>query len=368
MHVLVTADTVGGVWTYTRELVTGLTRHGIQVTLLSFGEIPTPRQSVWLDGLCGLDYRPTAFRLEWMQESQADVERSTAFLEAVIREVRPDLLHLNQYCYGAVGADVPRVVVAHSDVVSWWIAVHGEEPPPSRWLRWYRQVVSRGLRAASTVVAPSRWMLNMLGEIYGRPEHGMVIYNGRSPRLFNPHMTKTESVLAVGRLWDCAKQVSLLARYPQALPVWIAGSEVHPEEAMRGELGLSGGTNVELKGLLPEKQLRMLYTRAAIYAATSRYEPFGLAPLEAAMSRCAVVANDLPSFHELWEDTAIYFRRNDGADLAEKIRQLAADPAWRRDYALRAYRRALQRFTGERMVNDYLQLYCTLVGTEALAA
>ena len=368
MRVLVTADTVGGVWTYARELVAGLTRHGVQVTLISFGEIPTPRQSAWMEGLHGLDYRPTAFRLEWMQEAQRDVEQSVRFLEAVVQEVRPDLLHLNQYCYGSVEPDVPRIVVAHSDVVSWWIGVHGEEPAPSPWLRWYQQVVSRGLRSATAVVAPSRWMLNMLTEIYGRPLESMVIYNGRSPRLFNPHMTKTEAVLGVGRLWDCAKQVSLLTRYPQAVPVWIAGSEVHPDEALRGDSGLVAVTNVELKGLLPEKQLRMLYTRAAIYAATSRYEPFGLAPLEAAMSRCALVANDIPSFHELWGDTALYFRRNDGADLAEKIRQLAADPALRRTYALRAYRRALQRFTAERMVNEYLQLYCSLVGAEALAA
>jgi len=368
MRVLVTADTVGGVWTYTRELVTGLTRHGVQVTLVSLGEIPTPRQSAWMEGLQGLDYRPTAFRLEWMQEAQRDVEQSARFLEAVIREVRPDLLHFNQYCFGSVGADLPRIVVAHSDVVSWWMSVHGEEPPPSSWLAWYRQVVSRGLRSATTVVAPSRWMLCMLTEIYGRPADPIMIYNGRSPRLFNPHMTKTEAVLGVGRLWDCAKQVSLLTRYPQATPVWIAGSETHPDEDLRGDCGLAAASNVELKGLLPEKQLRLLFARAAIYAATSRYEPFGLAPLEAAMSRCALVVNDIPSFHELWGDTAMYFRRNDGADLAKKIRQLAADPALRRTYALRAYRRALQRFTAERMVNEYLQLYCSLVGVEALAA
>ena len=31
MHALVTADTVGGVWTYTRELVTGLVQRGVRV-------------------------------------------------------------------------------------------------------------------------------------------------------------------------------------------------------------------------------------------------------------------------------------------------------------------------------------------------
>lgn len=86
------------------------------------------------------------------------------------------------------------------------------------------------------------------------------------------------------------------------------------------------------------------------------------------MSRCALLANDIPTFHELWGDSAIYFRRNDGADLAEKIRQLAADPSSRRAWGLLAYRRALHRFTAERMVDQYLQLYYSLVGREALAA
>ena len=42
MHVLVTADSLSGSWTYARELVTGLVTRGIRVTLVSFGEIPLP--------------------------------------------------------------------------------------------------------------------------------------------------------------------------------------------------------------------------------------------------------------------------------------------------------------------------------------
>ena len=61
MHVLVTADTLGGVWTYARELVTGLVSRGVRVTLVSLGEIPLPEQTSWMDNLHGLEYRPTAF-------------------------------------------------------------------------------------------------------------------------------------------------------------------------------------------------------------------------------------------------------------------------------------------------------------------
>ena len=128
MHALVTADTIGGVWMYVRELVTGLVRRGVQVTLVSFGEIPTPQQTEWMDGLRDLDFRPTGFHLEWMQDADRDLEFSGEYLSSVIREVKPDILHLNQYCYGALEFDIPRIVVAHSDVVSWWHAVHKGDP------------------------------------------------------------------------------------------------------------------------------------------------------------------------------------------------------------------------------------------------
>ena len=81
LHVLVTTDTLSGVWTYTRELVTGLVSRGIRVTLVSLGEIPLPDQTSWMDHLHGLDYHPTAFRLDWMQEGEIDYEDSSAFLK-----------------------------------------------------------------------------------------------------------------------------------------------------------------------------------------------------------------------------------------------------------------------------------------------
>src|SRR6201993_2664683 len=154
MHVLVTADTVSGVWTYTRELVSGLVSRGLRVTLISFGEVPLPEQTAWMDGLHGLDYRPTAFRLEWMQEGEQDYDDSAAYLKSLVEEIQPDVLHLNQFCYGDLPVDIPRLVVAHGDLITWWVAVHGREPKAARWLNRYRDVVGRGLSAAHMVVAP----------------------------------------------------------------------------------------------------------------------------------------------------------------------------------------------------------------------
>lgn len=367
MHALVTADTIGGVWTYVRELVTGLIARGVRVTLVSFGEIPSPQQMAWMGSLEGLDYRPTGFRLEWMQDAEEDIDLSSEYLEAIVREVRPDILHLNQFCYGSLGVDVPRIVVAHSDVLSWWVAVHGEEPRDNRWFAWYRETVRRGLASASAVVAPSQWMLNAISAYEAQPAIRKVIHNGRDPNLFNPHITKQRYAVSVGRLWDGAKQVGLLTHIDPALPVHVAGSQRHPEapSQVRGD---GGSSKVYFKGVQSQAQLRHLYGRACMYIATSCYEPFGLAPLEAALSRCALIMNNIPSFHEIWGDSAVYFDLNDPGSLEKTISDLASNEDVCRDFANRAYAHARANYTTERMTDAYLGLYESVVAAEAAAA
>jgi glycosyltransferase involved in cell wall biosynthesis len=80
------------------------------------------------------------------------------------------------------------------------------------------------------------------------------------------------------------------------------------------------------------------------------------------------VANDIPSFREIWGDAALYFRTNDAASLAENIRRLNSDREMRRAYANLAYTRARERFTTKRMIDDYLQLYRSLVSVGSAAA
>ena len=368
MHVLITTDAIGGVWTYTQELACGLLRRGIKVTLVSFGEIPSPDQTEWMDGFSNLDFRATGFPLEWMQEGRGDVEASQEYLKAVIAEVGPDLLHFNQYCYGAIAPDLPRIVVAHSDVISWWRAVHNADPPTTQWLRWYREQIQTSIAAADAVIAPSRWMLDSLRNIYGEPNNGLVINNGRTPARFNPDLPKESLALSVGRIWDSGKQTTLLCRQDLPLDVVIAGCGDHPDPAVRNTVTVSPIPRVRLLGKQNESQLRQLLGKASIYAATSRYEPFGLAPLEAALSRSALLMNDIPVFRELWGDAALYFEHNCGDSLRAGLAQLQQDSALRNSFANRAYERARRLFCSDRMVSEYLELYRVLAAQHLAAA
>lgn len=377
MHVLVTGDTLSGSWVYSRELVTGLITRGVRVTLVSFGDIPLPAQTTWMDHLHGLDYHPTAFRLEWMQEAEEDRSEASAFLLSLARELRPDVLHLHQFSYGNLPVDIPRIVVAYGDLLTWREAVPEEYPRSMPTLEGrararYRDLVLCGIAGADAVVAPSAWMLNRIFATYTHPTRGEVIYPGRNPIFFNPYVSKDDCVLAVGRLIDASRQLSLLTQHVHPLPVCIVGSEqtiAMPLNPIRADVKVATEeTSVAIRGPQTEAQLRTLYSRAAIYAATARYEPLGMPVLEAAFSRCAIIANDIPNYREMWGDAALYFRTNDAASLAESIRLLNDDRSMRRAYAELAYARARERFTTKRMIDEYLHLYRNLIAVRTAAA
>ena len=73
-----------------------------------------------------------------VQDAAEDLPESSAFLTELVRELRPDVLQLNGFCYGNLVVDVPRIVMAHGDLITWAHAVHGHAPRPERLPAWYR--------------------------------------------------------------------------------------------------------------------------------------------------------------------------------------------------------------------------------------
>ena len=142
-----------------------------------------------------------------------------------------------------------------------------------------------------------------------------------------------------------------------------------PPVPIRADVRVSTGEHeISVKGAQTESQLRSLYSKSTIFAATSQYEPTGLASVEAAFSRCALVANDTEVYREMWGDAALYFERNDAESLSEVLMQLDGDRELARLYGTRAYNRARERFTARRMVDDYLRLYRRLRTSKAAVA
>jgi glycosyltransferase involved in cell wall biosynthesis len=309
-------------------------------------------QRAALAGCEGVELFESSFRLEWMQDPWDDVNAAGEWLMALERDLRPDLLHLNQFSFGFLPFRAPKLVVAHSCVASWWRAVHGEAMPPS-WAT-YRFRVRQGLADAQRVTAPTAAMLDALRREYDWHGDGVVVPNGCVPQAFAP-APKQPRILAAGRFWDAAKNLQALEEAAPGLPwpVCVAGSAAHPDG------GSVAPRHVQFVGELPRAELARAMAQASIYALPARYEPFGLSVLEAALSGCALVLGDIPSLREVWGAAARYVPANDTAALHGALQELVADAGERGRLAQAAQARA-RRYTADAMCERYLACYAEL--------
>jgi glycosyltransferase involved in cell wall biosynthesis len=349
-RLLMTADAVGGVWTYALDLASAWRRLGVEVHLATMGPRPDRAQQE-AAAVAGVRLWGSDYALEWAEEPWPQVAEAGEWLVDLSDTVRPDFVHLNGYVHAALPWPVPTVVVAHSCVLSWFWAVRGKPAPDSR--STYAAAVRKGLEAADAVVAPTAAMARELSRWYGF-DRARVIPNGRDDSWVRS-APKTALVLGAGRVWDEAKNLAALERVACRLgwPVAIAGERREPT------VTAPHGGGVHFLGRLPFQELSSWLLRAGLYVAPARYEPFGLGILEAAQAGCALVLGEIPSLLELWEGAALFVDPGDDEALAAACAELIADPARRQELA-RAARRRAPEFSLLAAARRYLELYQSL--------
>lgn len=365
LTVLMTADAVGGVWHYALGLCAVLT--DIRFVLAVMGPPPSAQQRGAAERLRNVVLEIEPYRLEWMQGMAEDLASSRAWLAMLARLHGADLLHVNGYAHAVNEVDLPVLVVAHSDVLSWWQAVHREKAPPE----WdhYRRAVLAGLDAADRLVAPTAAVLGDLDRHHGfRRARGQVIPNGVDLARFAPR-EKRPVVMSAGRLWDRAKNLGILDDIADGLawPVDIAGDTRHPEGGSSEEIstlrsaGSAGGRGSARRlGPLGYSEMAARLGTAAIFAAPALYEPFGLAIAEAAASGCALALADIPSLREHWDGAAVFAPAEDRAAWRSTLSCLIACDERRRALATAAHRRA-RKFCRQATARRYAALYNELM-------
>jgi glycogen synthase len=355
--ILMTADTLGGVWTYAIELARALEQFGTAVVLATMGAPLNKQQRCEIASIANLCVFESDFRLEWMEDPWEDVERAGGWLLNLERRVRPDIVHINGYAHARLSWRAPIILVAHSCVMSWWAAVKHDNPP-AEWDR-YRAEVTAALDAADIVVAPTQAMESSLRDHYKWFGACEVIYNGRSEISFMAGR-KQPLVLCAGRLWDEGKNLSLLESASRDVRwrVYAAGEYRHPSG------GSASSRNLQRLGPLAPEDLARWMAAAAIFVAPAKYEPFGLAILEAALSGCALILGDIASLRELWNDAALFVSTTDSASLAEAIEELIDRPSRLKELGRKARMRALT-FSRSRMATSYVDAYSQLARLRA---
>jgi glycosyltransferase involved in cell wall biosynthesis len=138
-------------------------------------------------------------------------------------------------------------------------------------------------------------------------------------------------------------------------PVEVAGDAPAPGLVR----GVAPGGALRHLGRLTPARLHGLMAGSEIFAAPARYEPFGLAVLEAALMGCALVLGNVPTLVELWGDAARFVAPDDPDALRGTLMDLIGDPAARRRLQAAARRRA-RAYSRRMMTVGYLEAYAGL--------
>ena len=91
--------------------------------------------------------------------------------------------------------------------------------------------------------------------------------------------------------------------------------------------GIEG--RVRRLGLVPKEDLVALYNQAEAFVFPSRYEGFGIPPLEAMACGCPVISSNATSLAEVVGDAALTFSPDDVGTLARHLRAVAGDQGLR---------------------------------------
>jgi len=241
-------------------------------------------------------------------------------------------------------------------------------------------MLPRFLRAADAVIAVSECTKRDAVRLYGTPSERIhVIPEGVEAR-FKPmtgqqvepvsrkHSLPERFIVCVGTL-EPRKNYPLLfevlaARRQQGLDTWpivIAGKPgwlYEPIFQRVTELGLQD--LVHFTGFFPDNDLPALYSAATLLAMPSRYEGFGLPPLEAMACGAPVVTSNVSSLPEVVGDAALTVDPHEVDALAEAMRRMLSDAALRDAMVQRGLVQA-QQFTWSKAAERLLCVYRELV-------
>lgn len=343
-RLLMTTDAVGGIWRYSVDLAEGLAAWGARTVLAVLGPSASPAQRAEAEAVPGLQLVDTGLPLDWTASAPSELAEASERLAGLAALAGVGSVHLHAPALvGAARWPVPVVAVAHSCLATWWRAVQGGPMPDD--LAWRSTATQAGLLAAQAAVAPTAAHARATEAAYG-PVQMEVVHNGSRARPV-PARPRRPGVLTAGRLWDAGKTTDWLDRAAPGLgvPVLAAGPTRSPEGF---EVRFD---HLRLLGTLAPDALAAERAEATVFASMARYEPFGLAVLEAAQSGMALVLSDTPGFRELWDGAATFVTEEAG--LLPALRQALATPE---PWAARAQERA-RRYTVEAMAAGTLAVH-----------
>ncbi|MBV9162092.1 MAG: glycosyltransferase family 4 protein [Pseudonocardiales bacterium] len=264
-----------------------------------------------------------------------------------------------------------ELVVTVHDTVPWTYP----DGLTRRGVGWHRRMVGRAARRADALVVPTAAVAQDLPRHVPCPARVYVVGEGVTAAVTHLPVQAAgiatrlglppRYVLAVGTLEPRKGIETLLAALaaPHApdLPVVLVGQpgwgRLEPA-ALARRSGLDPA-RVHLLGRITDQELAVVLHGAAVLAAPSLAEGFGLPLLEAMAAGVPVVHSDVPALVEVAGGVGVTVQRNDVGALAAALRAVLSDPGAAQAMSAAGRRRA-QQFSWERTARRVWSMHVEL--------
>ncbi|MBU0671030.1 MAG: glycosyltransferase family 1 protein [Patescibacteria group bacterium] len=114
--------------------------------------------------------------------------------------------------------------------------------------------------------------------------------------------------------------------------------------------------DIILTGFAPDKALPVLYKNSLAYIFPSKYEGFGLPPLEAMTYETPVLSSKSSCLPEILGEAALYFDNNDVCGIINQVQKIKTDQSLRQDLIAKG-RERLKSFSWQKMARETIKVY-----------
>jgi glycosyltransferase involved in cell wall biosynthesis len=197
--------------------------------------------------------------------------------------------------------------------------------------------ISQSLDRAKRVAAVSKMIAEEAVRWFGVPRRLIEIVPNGVDDFFQPGDESGDFILFVGTLEPRKGIDDLVA-------VWDSLPEPRPPLMICGDPGwrVRVPSGIDVTGWVDRERLRALYQRARIFVYPSRYEGFGIPPLEAMACGAPVIATRTGAIPDYAEGAALLIDPGDRQALRQSILRLLGDEPLRRELRARGIERSKQ--------------------------
>lgn len=248
-------------------------------------------------------------------------------LPKIYRRAKLDLLHVPHF-------NIPifyrrNLVITIHDLL--WHQQKGMQVTTLKPLAYYAKylayliVVKQAIKQAKFILVPAQTIKNTVSKYYRQSQEKIIVtregiaeayqknLNLVSPKNLAKKRIKKQLVYT-GSLYP-HKNIVLVIKALRKLPKYellVVGSRnVFQTQVRKMVARYKVKKQVKFLGYVPDQKLIKLYQESMALVQPSLSEGFGLTGIEAMASGTAVLASDIPIFHEIYQDQAFYFNPKD---------------------------------------------------------